>query len=75
MTDFSHITDETLKEWGGLSASLTSAPSKRDLTVSERLSKMRREDVALIEWPIAGVSSEDLRDLERVLIDDDLADG
>lgn len=39
MTDFSHITDETLKEWGGLSASLLSAPSKRDLTVSERLSK------------------------------------
>ena len=34
MTDLSHITDETLKEWGGLSASLTSAPSKRDLTVS-----------------------------------------
>lgn len=40
MTDFSHITDETLKEWSGLSASLTSAPSKRDLTVSERLSKI-----------------------------------
>ena len=39
MTDFSKITDEDLKEWGGLSASLTSAPSKRDLTVSERLSK------------------------------------
>jgi hypothetical protein len=39
MTDLSHITDETMKEWGGLSASLLSAPSKRDLTVSERLSK------------------------------------
>lgn len=39
MTDLSHITDETMKEWGGLSASLLSTPSKRDLTVSERLSK------------------------------------
>lgn len=48
MTDLSHITDETLKEWGGLSASLTSTPSKRDLTVSERLSKMGYVDEELV---------------------------
>lgn len=39
MTDLSHIDDETMKEWGGLSASLLSVPSKRDLTVSDERCK------------------------------------